>query len=204
MRGTLVVFVKAPQAGRVKSRLARALGSGRAASIYRHLTALTLAEAEHAGVRVVLAVDPPSSVQGWNCAWPPSIPRVAQARGDLGERLRAVLASAPPGPVVVIGSDAPRVRARHILEAFRALARADAVFGPAEDGGFWLVGLANARRTARLFQGVRWSSPHALEDARASLPKGFSVARLETLRDVDEAEDLVASGPITRSRRAFF
>jgi hypothetical protein len=62
------------------------------------------------------------------------------------------------------------------------------VLGPAEDGGYWLIGLKRTRPIpAGLFQGVRWSSPHALTDTRASLPRWFSVALLETLEDVDDA-----------------
>lgn len=201
-RGTLIIFVKAPLAGRVKSRLARALGAGRAAAVYRSLTALTLAQAGKAGVATVLAVDPASALRGWRAIWPPGLARVAQARGDLGARLRAVVKSAPAGPVVVIGSDAPGLRARHLKAAFAALGGADAVVGPAADGGFWLLGLARRRTAPRLFAGVRWSSPSALEDVLAGLPKGFRVARLATLRDIDEAEDLARAGPIMRSSRA--
>ena len=77
-----------------------------------------------------------------------------------------------------------------MAQAFEALGRADAVLGPATDGGYWLVGL---RRTgaapATLFRGVRWSSPHALADTEASMP-GLRVARAATLSDVDEAADL--------------
>lgn len=202
MRGTLIVFVKAPMAGRVKSRLARAIGAGRAAALYRVLTALTLAEANKAGMRTVLAVDPPSALGCWRHLWPRAFARVGQARGDLGRRLSAAIRSAPRGPVAVIGSDAPGLRARHLRAAFAALGRADAVVGPAADGGFWLLGLARRRAAPRLFEGVSWSSASALAEVLASLPSGFSVARLQTLRDIDEAADLAAAGPLIRSRHA--
>lgn len=198
-RGTLIVFVKAPQAGRVKTRLGRAIGYGRAAAIFRHLTALTLAEATKlAGdVDLVLAVLPPAALREWRQLWPPAFARVAQAKGDLGARLRAAIVSAPKGPVVVIGADAPGFRGRHVREAFTALGVHDAVFGPAADGGFWLIGLARRRRAPDLFEGVRWSSKHALKDAEKSLPNSFRVVRLETLADIDEADDLQT--PILRS-----
>lgn len=135
----------------------------------------------------------------WRSLWPRGARLFAQSRGDLGVRLRAALRATPRGPVVIIGADAPALRRRHIRAAFRSLERADAVFGPATDGGFWLVGLARRKPAPRLFENVRWSGPYALEDARASLPAGFAVGLLETLRDVDEPEDLVAMTP--RSRR---
>jgi hypothetical protein len=201
-RGTLIIFLKSAQAGRVKSRLARQVGAGRAVSIYRFLTALTLHEAVKSGARILLAVDPPAAARGRRRDWPAGLARIAQVPGDLGARLRAAVDAAPAGPVVVIGSDAPLLRAGHIRAAFAALGRADAVFGPAADGGFWLVGLARRRAAPDLFAGVRWSSRAALEGALASLPKDFKVARLAVLRDIDEAKDLAAQGPLTRSRRA--
>jgi len=78
-----------------------------------------------------------------------------------------------------------------VADAFRALGRANAVFGPAEDGGYWLVGLG-PRRPAHPFAAVRWSSPNALEDTLANFA-GHRVCRLRTLSDVDTANDLLTS-----------
>lgn len=200
-RRTLIVFVKAPQAGRVKTRLGRAVGHGRAAEIFRKLTALTAGEAMKArrsGVEVELAIDPRAEIGNWRGLWPSALGRTAQGRGGLGERLKAAIDAAPPGPVVVIGADAPGFRARHVREAFAALGAHDAVFGPAADGGFWLIGLARRRRAPKLLAGVRWSTKHALKDAMKSLPKSFRVARLAMLADIDEADDL-GRAPLLRS-----
>jgi glycosyltransferase A (GT-A) superfamily protein (DUF2064 family) len=99
-----------------------------------------------------------------------------------------VFRTLPPGPAAIIGSDIPAITPVHLDAAFRALGEADAVFGPATDGGYWLVGLApRARRRRGLFAGVRWSSEHALGDTLESLPRGMGVAFLETLEDVDDA-----------------
>jgi glycosyltransferase A (GT-A) superfamily protein (DUF2064 family) len=97
----------------------------------------------------------------------------------------------PPGPVVVIGADIPGIRARHIAGAFAALGRHDAVLGPAEDGGYWLIGLRRGGRAIpkTLFRGVRWSTEHAMADTVLSLG-GLRVGFVETLRDVDTARDL--------------
>jgi glycosyltransferase A (GT-A) superfamily protein (DUF2064 family) len=99
-----------------------------------------------------------------------------------------MLANAPPGPVILIGADIPGIRAHHIAAGFRMLGARDWVFGPAEDGGYWLIG-ARRRPCLRLpFAGVRWSSADALSDtlARAQGDIGF----LETLADVDGEADL--------------
>jgi hypothetical protein len=143
----------------------------------------------------VLAVDPPAATHGAAQFWPPHLPRIAQGGGDLGERMKHAFHEAPSGPVVMIGADAPGLRARHLRAAFDALKGADAVFGPAEDGGYWLIGLARKNPAPDLFDGVRWSTKHALADTLKSLPQRFDVRMLETLRDVDEARDLATIGP---------
>ena len=194
MRGTLVIFVKAPKAGRVKTRLGAEIGMGTAAALFRIMTMRTILEAEKSGARVVLAVDPDSSVYGWDSLWPPRLPRVAQGPGDLGERMGRFLGGVGEGPLAIIGADAPGLRARHLRAAFAALRGADAVFGPAADGGYWLIGLARRRSAPDLFRGVRWSTRHALTDTLASLPPTFRLARLETLSDIDDAADLVHFG----------
>ncbi len=195
MRGTLIIFVKAPVAGRVKTRLAKGLGPARAAAIYRRLCANAIGEARQGPWRTILAVDPAAAVRGFGNLWPIKLARIAQGRGDLGNRMRRVIDAAPTGPVVIIGSDAPALRARHICAAFNALAGADAVFGPATDGGYWLIGLARRRGAATLFENVRWSSEHALDDTIRSLPVSYRVAGLEQLADIDDAADLLAAGP---------
>ena len=193
MRGTVVIFVKTPVAGRVKTRLGREIGHGRAAALFRILTNHTLREAEKSGFRVVLAVDPPRAVNESAQFWPPHFRRIAQGGGGLGDRMARVFREAR-GPTVIIGADAPGLRARHLRRAFAALKGSDAVFGPAEDGGYWLVGLNGRRAAPRLFEGVRWSTKHALADTLKTLPASFEVAMLERLRDVDEAKDLEAMG----------
>ncbi|MFZ5617010.1 MAG: TIGR04282 family arsenosugar biosynthesis glycosyltransferase, partial [Pseudomonadota bacterium] len=111
-----------------------------------------------------------------------------------GRRMEAAFGAAPAGPTIIIGADTPGLRARYIRRAFDALAGHDAVFGPSDDGGYWLIGLARRRAAPGLFRDVRWSSAHALEDTIASLPRAFSVSRIERFRDLDDAEDLKALG----------
>lgn len=199
-RGVLIVFLKAAKAGRVKTRLGRTIGMGRAAALFRHMCAATLAEASKGGWRKIIAVDPPGETLSWR-GWPQDFERIAQSRGDLGARMKAAMRAVPAGPVVIIGADAPALRARHIRAAFAALGSADAVFGPASDGGYWLIGLARRRAAPNMFANVRWSSQHALADTVASLPADFTTAYLPTLRDIDEADDLAAAGPLQRSPR---
>ena len=83
-------------------------------------------------------------------------------------------------PSIIVGSDIPAIEAEHIAQAFRLLGRNDAVFGPAADGGYWLIGLKRMPKALAPFAGVRWSSPHALADTLANL-KGKRVAFAATL-----------------------
>lgn len=194
MRGTVIIFVKAPVAGRVKTRLGADIGYGRAAALFRVLTQRTVAESLKGKWGAVLAVDPPAATNFSAQFWPPHLHRVPQGQGDLGQRMAHAFENAPPGPVIIIGADAPGLRARHLRQAFEALHGADAVFGPAVDGGYWLVGLNRRRAAPDLFRGVRWSSRHALKDTLKTLPAHFGVRMLETLADVDEAGDLPMIG----------
>lgn len=192
----VVVFVRAPRVGAVKRRLAAGCGAVAAWQFYRRCTARALAAlASEPRWRCWLAVAPDCFVDQGRF-WPAGIQRLPQGSGDLGQCMARVFANLPPGPAVIVGSDIPDLTRRHVAAAFAALSRHQAVFGPAADGGYWLIGLKRRpapplSSVAALFRGVRWSSPHALADTRANLPPGWSVAWLDTLADVDWAADLV-------------
>ena len=191
-RARLVVMVKQPTGGRVKTRLARQAGLARAVGFYRHVTAAMLARVgRDPRWQTLLAVAPDPALR--SPAWPPRLTRVAQGRGDLGARMQRVFDRMPPGPVAIVGSDIPGITAARIARAFRLLGSNDAVFGPATDGGYWLVGLRRRPRIPSVFRAVRWSTEHALADTRANLVR-LHVADADLLDDVDELADLVSTG----------
>ena len=185
----LIVMLKEPRPGRVKTRLGRGIGHVAAAWWFRHQTAALLRRMQDPRWRLWLAVSP--DVEGRQSrAWPAHLPRVPQGRGDLGARMARLIRGAPPGPVCVIGGDIPGITPAHVARAFDRLGDHDAVFGPAPDGGFWLVGLKRlSPPPPGMFHGVRWSTAHALADTRGTLP-GLRIATVETLDDVDTAADL--------------
>jgi rSAM/selenodomain-associated transferase 1 len=184
MRDTVVVFARAPRLGAVKRRLARDLGDRAALDFHRRtMVALLRRLVADRRFRTVLAVTPDRA----RFPLPVRVARAGQGGGDLGTRMHRAVLRVPRGRVVIIGCDIPAARAADVRNAFRALGRADAVFGPAEDGGYWLVGLA-LRRPARPFGAVRWSTAYALADTLANF-RGRRVAMLRTLRDVDTAQD---------------
>lgn len=183
--GTLYLMLRAPRLGAVKTRLAREIGAVEAWRAYRAVAAAACRRlAADPRWHTVLAVTP----DRWRPAEAPfaGLPLVSQGRGDLGGRMQRLLDTAPPGPALIVGSDIPALAPRHIARAFAALGRADIVLGPAADGGYWLVGAKRAPRVPRLFAGVRWSGPHALDDTRANA-RGLRVALADTLHDMDDA-----------------
>ncbi|WP_029008544.1 TIGR04282 family arsenosugar biosynthesis glycosyltransferase [Azospirillum halopraeferens] len=204
MRNHLVIFARQPRLGRVKRRLAAGVGDVAALRFYRTtLTDLLRRVGHDPRWTLWLAVTPDRAAGGRG--WPREARRariLLQDGGDLGARMVRPWRTLPPGRVVVVGSDIPDVDAGRVAAAFRVLGRCAYVFGPAEDGGYWLVG---ARRRAPpppgLFAGVRWSTAHALADSLATLPRGATVGFVDTLADVDDAAALARrrDRPVTKS-----
>lgn len=188
-RRRVVVMLKEPRPGRVKTRLGRDMGMTTAAWWFRHQCRRLLRRLDTPGWQLILAVAPDR--EGMTSrVWPAHLQRIPQGAGDLGDRMGRVFRSLPPGPVVIVGADIPGITPAHIDRAFKALGSSDAVFGPAPDGGYWLIGLKRiAAVPDRLFSDVRWSSANALQDTMASLP-GKSIALIDCLQDVDTVADL--------------
>ena len=186
-------MVKAPVAGRVKTRLGHDIGMTNAAWWYRHQTARLLRRLRDPRWHIVLAVAKAPN-QPDPRIWPKELHRMDQGTGDLGQRMKRLLARFQTTPALIIGSDIPQIEKRHIAEAFKHLSKNQFVFGPSTDGGFWLVG---APRSASLpnsiFTNCRWSTEYALMDAKRSLSDRTS-EDVATLSDVDDVNDLLEFG----------
>jgi rSAM/selenodomain-associated transferase 1 len=182
MKDTVVVFTRAPRLGAVKLRLARDIGD-RAALRFHVATMTRLVRALTAERRflTVVAVTPDRA----RLSLP--VKQIPQGHGDLGTRMHRAFWRYRHGRVAIIGCDIPEAGPRDLLAAFRALGSADAVFGPATDGGYWLVAMA-PRRPARPFARVRWSTGHALADTVSNF-MGRRIVRLRVLSDVDTVDD---------------
>jgi uncharacterized protein len=182
----LVLFVRAPRWGVGKRRLARDIGDAASLRFERAMLGLLARRLGHdKRWRLRLAVTPDRARRRARL-WPHGVAIGAQGEGDLGRRMRRALAACPPGRVVLVGSDIPALAARDIADAFRLLGRHDLVFGPAGDGGFWLIGERRCPRMPPLFGPVRWSGPHALADVLSNLPRRVSVGFAARLEDVDD------------------
>lgn len=185
-RARLVIMVKEPRAGRVKTRLGREIGMARAAWWFRHRLAYLSRSLSDPRWDTLLAITPDTAIA--SPAFAP-MPRLAQGSGDLGARMARVFRTLPPGPVLIVGADVPGITRTHIAAAFKALGRHEAAIGPAPDGGYWAIGLKRLKPAPRaLFANVRWSSRHAMADTLATMP-GLNIARLPMLADVDTAAE---------------
>jgi rSAM/selenodomain-associated transferase 2/rSAM/selenodomain-associated transferase 1 len=192
----LHVFAKDPVPGRVKTRLAAQVGDDAAALVYRELAERTLATAvasRAAGVvgEVVLWCDPDPVLPAFD-AWGRrfGVTLCAQGPGDLGRRMHAALrASLDHGrAALLIGTDAPAIDVAYLARAAAALGDHDVVLGPADDGGYVLVGLA---RDADIFSGIRWGGDDVMAATRARVARaGLAAYEMPASWDVDTAADL--------------
>lgn len=205
-------MARVPAAGRVKTRLARGIGAAEALRFYRTTSRLVLLRL--AGLpfwETIVAVTPDADRA--SPVWPQGVRSIGQGGGDLGARMQRPMRTLPPGPVCVVGTDIPGIRPSDVRRAFRALGSVDVAFGPASDGGFWLVGMRRRPRVIDPWRGVGWSAPDTLAQVLAGLAghdglpgrddrtgccevpgrRGVvEVALTSMLDDVDEAGDLAA------------
>lgn len=181
----LFVFAKAPVLGRAKTRLAAHTGYVHAKRLYRMMVARVLRRVSDPRWQTILAVTPPraiGAVKDWE-----GFEQTAQVSGSLSPRLAACFAR--KGPIIVIGTDSPQIKAQDIAQAFKLLKSNTLVFGPASDGGFWLIG-ARGPVAPDIFDNVAWSTETAMSDIERNL-KG-DIAYLRVLTDIDDIEALRA------------
>jgi glycosyltransferase A (GT-A) superfamily protein (DUF2064 family) len=187
----ILVVAKEPVPGRVKTRLCPPLTPRSAAALAEAALAATLDAALRSGAdRVTLALD------GHPGRWcPPDVRVVAQSGGPFDQRLAAAWAGVGPGPVLQIGMDTPQVGADRLAAAIAVLdtSGADAVLGPALDGGWWALGLR--RPDPELLRGIPTSEADTGARQRARLvERGLTVVDLWVERDLDTWADVVAAG----------
>lgn len=180
----VAIFTRFPEPGRAKTRLIPALGAEGAAALHRRLAERTLAAVRAAGLPYRLHVTgaPPAAFTDWLGL----TDAMEQGEGDLGERLAR---AGPPYPTLFIGTDAPDLDADLLVRAADSLAAHDAAIGPAEDGGYWLLGLA--RPVPGVFRNIPWSTDRVFTDTQARLAEaGIEPALLPCLADCDRPDDL--------------
>ena len=191
-RPLVAVFAKAPEPGRVKTRLSPALRPDEAADLYRALLLDTIDGVEAADARVFVAFAPPTARRPLERLLGARRRLLPQPPGDLGARLEGVLdrVQAEGGTrAIVVGSDCPGLTPARVREAWEALETTPLVLGPALDGGFYLLGLS--RPQPGLLRDIPWSTGGVLEATRARASAlGLGVRELAPERDLDTPLDL--------------
>ncbi|MCU7730106.1 TIGR04282 family arsenosugar biosynthesis glycosyltransferase [Actinoplanes sp. KI2] len=195
MNARVVVLAKVPTPGRVKTRLCPPCSPEQAARVAAAALADTVAAVDASGAATrVLATDRPGAAPvGWSGA--------LQRGGPLGERLANAFADLRPA--LLIGMDTPQLTGGHLDEALRLLAGADAVFGPAEDGGWWALGLRDPGHAEVLRDIPTSTATTGARTRDALLRRGLRIAELPRLRDVDTAPDAYAVAALCPAGRAF-
>jgi rSAM/selenodomain-associated transferase 1 len=190
----ILLFIKEPAAGRVKSRLAASLGADAALALYRSFVLDMLASVKASGVPLRVCYHPPcagAAVQQWlgmDLAYQP------QEGADVGERMehafKQAFAEGCPRAVLV-GSDIPDLPPAAFTAALRALDDHDAVIGPTQDGGYYLIGFRNGAFLPEVFRGIEWSTASVFSKTVQVLDRaGRQVLQLPLWRDVDTIDDL--------------
>lgn len=205
-------MVRFPRPGAAKTRLIPALGVDGATDLYREMAkhCVTRLRPLHATgeteVDVHFEGGSRRAVRQWLGAWP----RVtAQPAGDLGDRLRAALSAAferGASRAVVMGSDCPCARATHVRQALGRLETHDIVIGPAEDGGYWLLGVSSEAAPVALgalFDGIDWGGSDVFRQTMERAERaGLTVALAERLSDVDHPADVASWQAEERAEQA--
>ncbi|MEL7079103.1 MAG: TIGR04282 family arsenosugar biosynthesis glycosyltransferase [Cyanobacteria bacterium J06582_2] len=194
MSETLIIFSRYPEPGKTKTRMIPALGAVGAAELQRAMTehtlktAIALSAYRQVKTEVHFAGGNLELMQQWLGQ---DVTYVAQAEGDLGEKMRSAFAGAFVGSqrVVIIGIDCPDIDRQILTQAFEALEERDLVLGVAEDGGYYLIGLNHL--VAELFEGINWGTEQVLSQTRVIAEQlELKTHYLTTLADVDRPEDL--------------
>lgn len=191
----VIVFARAPVPGEAKTRLAAALGAAGAAALAGRMLVHAVAQVAAAGFdRMELCITPDGAVHPILAELDrryPGLRLSGQGEGDLGERMARALGRALRShrAALLMGTDAPALDAAVIRQAAAALARHDAVFVPALDGGYVLVGLA--RPAPDLFTGMTWSTPQVMQQTRERAARaGLRIVELAAVADIDVPQDL--------------
>ncbi len=209
----VMIFVRFPEPGAVKTRLAATIGDDHAAALYQLMTEDQVYRLRRASLeenfKLALystPVDRLAQVAMWlNDGKAPIVDAIPQPERDLAGKLddaaRQAFTALKAQRVCIIGSDCPDIAGDHIARAFALLGENDAVLGPAADGGFYVLGLR--RYEPGLFDGVEYSQADTASQLAAALAeKGYTVdsKSLPVLQDIDEREDFAGMTPQTRER----
>jgi len=190
----LLFFIKDPGKGRVKTRLASAIGDKMAVKLYRRFLLEMLFTLNRGTFLFYLCYSPENSLDNLKDWLGDHYLYMSQGGENLGEKMKNGFVEAFSMSfkrVVLIGSDIPDLPLEFIEEAFTSLREKDVVIGPSFDGGYYLIGFKDKTFSPRVFDGIHWSTESVFEKTLKVLTQeGLTVHTLQPLRDIDTVEDL--------------
>jgi rSAM/selenodomain-associated transferase 1 len=190
----LLFFIKNPEKGRVKTRLASAVGDEVAVKLYRRFLLEMLSTLNQGTFLFYLCFYPENSLSNLKRWLGDNYLYMPQKGEDLGERMKNGFIDAFAmnfKRVVLIGSDIPDLPLEYIEEAFTSLIEKDVVIGPTFDGGYYLIGVKDKVFSPKIFEGIPWSTDKVLEKTmKVMKQEGLTVHTLQLLRDIDTIDDL--------------
>ncbi|GAA6211153.1 TIGR04282 family arsenosugar biosynthesis glycosyltransferase [Hyphomicrobiales bacterium 4NK60-0047b] len=208
----LVIMVKEPRQGNVKTRLSKDIGGVAATAFYRRTTNHIIGRLSRDPrwqTHIAIAPDTAINLPFWPEKASKGLKRSSQGHGDLGARMHTQFKNIGKpenktnglligtGPVLIIGTDIPEITATHVAKAFKQLKNKEALIGPSGDGGYWIIGQKRSPKLNQLFKNIRWSTEHTYNDTIINLD-GSRWATTETLSDVDNGPEYKALNHFSR------
>jgi rSAM/selenodomain-associated transferase 1 len=214
----LVIMVKEPRQGNVKTRLSKDIGGVAATAFYRRTTNHIIGRLSRDPrwqTHIAIAPDTAINLPFWPKEASKGLKRSSQGHGDLGARMHKQFKNIGKpqnkstsslksngslngvGPILIIGTDIPEITATHIAKAFKQLQNKEALIGPSGDGGYWIIGQKRSPKLNQLFKNIRWSTEHTYNDTIINLEES-KWATTETLSDVDNGPEYKALNHFSR------
>ncbi|MCK5706415.1 MAG: TIGR04282 family arsenosugar biosynthesis glycosyltransferase [Candidatus Aureabacteria bacterium] len=188
----LIIFVKYPESGLVKTRLAKTIGKDEAAQFYRILVENILENCISKDYRTIIFYSGNCEANDLMNWLGKDLDYIAQVGGSIGERMFSAFRGVfqkEAGKVVLIGSDCLFVNAKVVQQAFKELEKVHVTIGPSKDGGYYLLGLS--RLQEEIFNGIDWSTDKVMEQTKQTLNRvGVAYSLIDEYFDIDTFEDI--------------
>ena len=184
-RINLYIFARRPEISVGKSRLKKKIGKIPASNLYLNNLLKTIKTFyKDNRIDLKICVCPDNAVKNWPKSIFPQLKRIPQGKGNIGKKMWTILNNDTKCKIL-IGSDIIDIKIKYIIEAWKKLQNNDIVLGPAEDGGFWLIGVAKTKKLRFIFDNVNWDLNKTLAQVKSNLKKNISIDYTKKLKDID-------------------
>ena len=181
----LYIFSRRPEISVGKVRLKKKVGKIIGTNIYLYNLLKTIRIFyKDKRINLKICVNPDKAKKEWPRFIFPKIERIPQGKGDLGIKMWNII-NYDEKSKILIGGDIKNVRSQYIIDAWKKLKNLDIIFGPSEDGGFWLIGVSKIRKLNFIFHDIDWNSDNTLSQVISQIPPNISVGFANTLEDID-------------------